>query len=65
MTGAHSKATRERIGASRANSAWRRQQRDQSNELQSAAGHAGEDYTTSAPRSPHRYLWEETHGYAD
>lgn len=63
MIGNHSPQTHDKIGARVAGSAWRRQQRDQSNELQSAAGHAGEDYTTASPRSPHRYLWEETHGY--
>lgn len=63
MIGNHTRATRRAIGSAVEKSAWRRQQLDRSNELQSAAGHAGEDYTTATPRSPHRYLWEETHGY--
>ena len=65
MKGHHSPETRDKIGQGRADSAWRRQQADKSGHLESASGYAGQDYTTSTPQSPHRYLWEETHGYAD
>jgi len=65
MTGNHTRATRRAIGAGIERSAWRRQQSDKSGQLESAAGYAGEDYSAATPQSPHRYLWEETHGYAD
>lgn len=63
MIGPHLPATRTKIGASKAKSAWRRSAGEKSgSDMQSAVGQWDEDFST--PSSRHirsRGLWEECH----